>query len=41
MEKNVIQINGGITTNADVSVKNLKKIMIGILLRVTVKMVII
>ena len=41
MEKNVIQINGGITTNTDVSVKNLRKIMIGILLRVTVKMVII
>ena len=41
MEQNVTQINGGITTNVDVSVKNIifvKKIMLGILLRVIVKM---
>ena len=35
MEENVIQINGGITINVDVSVK---KIMFGILLHETVKM---
>ena len=42
MEKIVIQINGGITINVDVSVKNVmyaKKIMFGILLHVVVKMV--
>ena len=41
MEKNVIQINGGITANVDVSVKNIiyvKKIIFGILLHVGVKM---
>ena len=41
MEKNVIQINGGITINADVNEKNVmyvKKIMFGILLYVIVKM---
>ena len=41
MEKLVIQINGGITINADVSVKNdlyVKKIMFGILLHVIVGM---
>ena len=41
MEKNVIQINGGITINVDVSVKKfmyVKKIMFGILLPVIVKM---
>ena len=35
MEQNVIQVNGGITINVDVSIKNImyvKKIMIGILL---------
>ena len=40
MEENVTQINGGITINVDVSVKNVmyvKKIMFGILLYVTVK----
>ena len=40
-DENVTQINGGITTNVDVSVKNIifvKKIMLGILLRVIVKM---
>ena len=40
MEEIVIQINGGIMTNVDVSVKNLmyvKKIMFGILLHVIVK----
>ena len=39
--KNVIQINGGITINVDVTVKNviyLKKIMFGILLYEIVKM---
>ena len=38
---NVIQINGGITVNVDVSVKNImfvKKIIFGILLHVVVKM---
>ena len=35
MEKNVIQINGGITINVNVSVK---KIMFGILLHVAGKM---
>ena len=41
MEKIVIQINGGIMINVDVSVKNVmyvKKIMFGILLHVIVKM---
>ena len=41
MEENVIQINGGITINVDVSVKKViyvKKIMFGILLHVIVKM---
>ena len=40
MEENVIQINGGIMINVDVSVKNMyaKKIMFGILLHVIVKM---
>ena len=39
--KNLIEINGGITINFDVSVKNIiyaKKIMFGILLHVIVKM---
>ena len=39
--KNVIQINGGITINVDVNVKNamyLKKIIFGILLHVVAKM---
>ena len=39
--KNVIQINGRITVNVDVSVKNIiyvKKIIFGILLHVVVKM---
>ena len=40
MEENVIQINGGITINVNVSVKNMyvKKIMFGILLHAVVKM---
>ena len=41
MEENVIQINGGIMVNDDVSVKNVmyvKKNMLGILLHVVVKM---
>ena len=41
IEKNVIQINGGIAINVDVSVKNVihvKKIIFGILLHVAVKM---
>ena len=40
MERNVTSINGGITINVDVSVKNIyvKKIMFGILLHVIVKM---
>ena len=41
MEENVIQINGGIMINVNVSVKNImyvKKIMFGILLHVIVKM---
>ena len=41
MEENVIQINGGIRINVDVSVKKVmfvKKIMFGILLHVIVKM---
>ena len=41
MEENVIQINGGISTNVDVSVKNVtysKKIIFGILLPIAVKM---
>ena len=41
MEENVIQINGGITINIDVSVKNIiyvKKIIFGILLQVVAKM---
>ena len=40
-KKNVIQINGGITINVNVSVKNIvyvKKIIFGILLHVIVKM---
>ena len=40
MEENVIQINGEITINVDLSVKNIvhvKKIMFGILLHVNVK----
>ena len=41
MEENLIQINGGITVIADVSVKNImyvKKIIFGILAHVFVKM---
>ena len=41
MEQNVIQVNGEITINVDVSVRNIiyvKKIMYGILLHVIVKM---
>ena len=41
MEENVTQINGGITINVDVSVKNIKyvrKIIFGILLHVVAKM---
>ena len=41
MEENVVQINGGININVDVSVKNImyvKKIIFGILLHVVVKM---
>ena len=41
IEENVIQINGGITKNVDVSVKNVmyvKKIIFGILLHVALKM---
>ena len=41
MEENVVQVNGGIMINVDVSVKNVmyvKKIMFGILLHVSVKM---
>ena len=41
MEENIIQINGGIMINVDVSVKNVmyvKKIMSGILLHVIMKM---
>ena len=41
MEKNVIQINDGITTNVDVSVKYhmcVKKIIYGVLLHAFVKM---
>ena len=41
MEENIIQINGGITINVDVSVKNMiyvKKIIFGILLHAAVKM---
>ena len=41
MEENVVQINGGIMINADVSGKNaiyVKKIIFGILLHVIVKM---
>ena len=40
MRKNLIQTNGGITVNVDVSVKNViyvKKIIFGILLHVVVK----
>ena len=40
-EKNVIQINGGIMINVDVSVKRVKyvkKIIFGVLLYVVVKM---
>ena len=42
MDKNVIQINGGITINVDVSVKNIiyvKKIIFGILLHVVAKLI--
>ena len=41
MKENVIQINGGITIDVDVSVKNImfvKKTIFGILLQVVVKM---
>ena len=41
MKENVIQINGEIMINVDVSVKNVmyvKKIMFGILLHVVIKM---
>ena len=41
MEENVIQINGGITINVDVSVKNvmyMKKIIFGIIVHVVAKM---
>ena len=41
VEQNVIQINGEITINVDVSIKNImyvKKIMFGILLNVIVRM---
>ena len=41
MEQNVSQINGGVTINVGVSVKNImyvKKIMFGIFLNVIVKM---
>ena len=41
MGENVVQINGGITINADVRIKNvmyMKKIMFRILLHVFVKM---
>ena len=41
MEKNIIQINGGIMINVYVSVKNVmyvKKIIFGILLHVVAKM---
>ena len=41
VKENVIQINGGITINVDVSVKNMtyvKKIILGILVHVFVKM---
>ena len=41
MEENVTQINGGITINVDVNVKNVmyvKKVVFGILLHVVVKM---
>ena len=44
MGKNVIQVNGGITINVDVSVNNIvyvKKIIFEILLHVAVKMEII
>ena len=40
MEENVLQVNGGITINVDVNVKNVmyvKKIIFGILLHVFVK----
>ena len=42
MEENVIQTNGGITINADVSEKNvvyLKKIIFGILLHLVVELI--
>ena len=40
MEENVIQINGGIMINVDVSVRNMymKKIIFGVQLRVIMKM---
>ena len=38
MEENVIQINGGISINVDVSIKKyVKKIMFGTMLHVVVK----
>ena len=42
MEENIIQINGGITVNVDLNVKNItyvKKFIFGILLHVVSKMV--
>ena len=42
MEENVIQVNGGITSNADVSVKDViyvKNIIFGILLHLIAEMV--
>ena len=42
MEKNVVQFNGGVMKNVDVSVKNIiyaKKIIFGILLHIVAKMV--
>ena len=41
VDANVIQVNGGVMINVDVNVKNImyvKKIMLGILLRVIAKM---
>ena len=41
MEENIIRINGGITINVDVTVKNImyvKKFIFGILLHLVVKM---
>ena len=42
MEENIIQIKSGITINVDTSVKNIiyvKKIILGILLHVAVKII--